>query len=62
MKLLEDYFPGMHSLGVVHDALVGKLAPGSDVLHPANIPTMPPAYVAGVVGAVVNTVVDIARS
>ena len=31
------------------------------ILQPVNIPTMPPAYVAGVAGAAFNTVVDVVR-
>ena len=63
MKLLEDYVPAMHRFGMVHDTLVHNLVVGAGIPDPiANIPTMPPAYIAAIVGAVVNTVVDIARS
>jgi len=47
--LIEDYVPAAHNFAVLHDTLVGAIAPDTRVLHPANIPTMPPAYVAGVI-------------
>ena len=63
MKVLEDFFPTIRPLAVAHDALLGNLKqagmplaiPGVPFeLHPANVPTMPLAYVAGVAGAVFN--------
>ena len=71
MKVIEDLIPTMHPFAATHDALLGSLEragmplaiPGVPFLfHPANVPTMPLAYVAATAGAVAQTVVDVARS
>ena len=68
MKVIENLVPTMHPFAAVHEALLGSLRQGGMpiaipgvpfLFHPANVPTMPLAYVAGVAGAVFNTATDV---
>ena len=58
-KLIEDFIPTMHKFAQIHDNTVGilKTAGVPDII--ANFPTMPPAYVAGVVATGFNVAQDI---
>ncbi|MCK5111038.1 MAG: RHS repeat-associated core domain-containing protein [Arcobacteraceae bacterium] len=55
---LEDYIPGMHTMGTIHDPLVDSLTAMGVPDALANVPTMSMAYTMAIKVETVNSVVD----
>jgi len=60
-RLLEDYVPAMHTLGVNHDGLLDALGvkPGTLADRLLNIPSMPPVYLYSVGEELLNSGKDL---